>query len=143
MGTKDISLRRPIKVGTIPSGPGGGTIFGSGNCLAGSTITFIVTIYPSDSTLALWNFLYSLVVDSLTLDSNGQYGYLYPTGSLIPAGSPIYAMYTEQWADWATSSDKENIRVYFVRVHNPDTVAHTFYMYSKAYTWAVAPGGAS
>lgn len=140
MGTKDISLRRPITVGTVPSGPGPSTTSLTVTIAAGKAITISITTVPDNSVLALWNFLYTIVVDSLTLDSNGDYGYEYPVGTLIPNNSPIFAMFTEQWLDWAMSSDTSNERTHMIRIHNTDTASHTFYFFYKAYTFAIAPG---
>lgn len=140
MGTKDISLRRPIAIGTIPSGAGPDTISGSATIAAGKTATFAITVQPASPTLTLWDRLYSIVIDSLADDTNGNYGYEYPVGTLIPANSPIYAMFTEQWVDWALSFDETNTRVHFIRLHNTDSASHTFYFFYKAYTQAVTPG---
>lgn len=139
MGTKDISLRRPIAIGTIPSGSGPDTIQANTTIAAGGTATFVITT-QNNTALTLWDRLFTLVVDSLANDANGNYGYQYPVGTLIPSGSPIYQMFTEQWVDWALSFDKTNTRVHFIRIHNTDTSPHTFYLFYKAYTQAVTPG---
>jgi hypothetical protein len=108
----------------------------------GNSLTFKVSNVPNGKELSIWNFLFSIVVDDITIGTwpDGEYNYfhLFPIGpQLTNAQANLNLM---QWLDWASSSDINNIRVHNIRLTNNDTAPHNYYLFYKAYTLSTAAG---
>lgn len=130
------NIQRPILgVSSIPFGPDAATAVLT--VAAGTMGTFIIRTIPDSDRLSLWNYLESIVVDSFALDSNGDFGYEYPVGTLLTNAQ--LKMSVSVWDSWALSSDLTNLRVKFITVQNNDTVSHTYYVLFKAYTFSSVP----
>lgn len=140
MSVSDPKIRQKIGVTSVPKGVND-VVSGSITIAANTTRTFIVTITPADQNLNLWNFLFSVVVDDISRDSDGNYNYIFPEGPLLSDAQRN--MRIIHWIDWAKSSDLTNIRVHKIRIENDDSSSHTYYLYYKAYTFATNTGSAS
>lgn len=103
-----------------------GTLGASITLGAGSVGSFVATITPADSTLTLWNFLFSIAIDAADFANN-----LFPSGPSVTPAMRNMRLYN--WIDWASSSDVSNTRVFNMRVENYDTSSHTYYLALRAY----------
>jgi hypothetical protein len=135
--TFDINKRQFVGIGTIPVGPN--AVTSASFSINANTTAFInVTTKPGNSALSLWNFLYSIVIDSTATNSSGEFLNLFPSGSGLTTGQLKTRL--ANWADWATSSDQLNTRVNVIQIANNDSVSHTYYFYFKSYTFATVTG---
>ncbi len=138
MGTVDNRIRQEIGIATIPQTPTGVLIAGI-TLTPGQRRTMRVNTTPDSPVLSLWNFLFSVVIDDLSLDGNGQYTYLVPDGSGFISQDPKLNFVMENWTDWADSSDAANSRAYKIRFTNNDSSTHLYNVLFKAYTFANVP----
>lgn len=116
----DILQVQKIPAGTATLFAGPLTIAGGGN-----TGTFIVTFVPDQSTLTLWNTLWTLWID--VVDNAHQF----PQGSSLDLNMRAIAL--SSWWDWADSSDTSNIRVFKIHILNNAGLSHDYYVKIKAY----------
>lgn len=105
--------------------PSGGAASGSATVTAGGLLSFTVTVTPLNQTLTVWNFAYTLLVDT------NSAGYEYRYGSSLSAAQR--KLRVQSRIDWASSSDATNVRVYIVEIENYDTSDHDIYLYIRAY----------
>lgn len=136
----DITNRKPLGISSVPAGIDP-VLEGNATVLAGNKVSFIVTTTPDSPVLSLWNFLYSIVIDSLVVDSSELYEYLYPNGSGWTQSSAAYknTRITDR-VDWASSSDTTNKRNHVITIENNDSSSHIYYLFYKAYTFDFTPG---
>ena len=127
----DASVRPILTIQSVPEGINDVTT-GSTTIAAGSAASFIATTYPSASRLSLWNFLFSIYVD--TNDDH----YVFPNGASLTSAQRNLRI--TQWLDWADSSDIDNVRVHKIRLENTDSSSHTYYLYYKGYTFSSVGG---
>jgi hypothetical protein len=123
-------LKTPQKAGadiiTVAAVPFVGTLGGGITLPAGATGSFVVSITPADSTLTLWNFLFSIAIDVADFTNN-----VFPNGPSVTANMRSMRLYN--WIDWATSSDTSNKRVVNIRIENTDTSSHDYYLALRSY----------
>lgn len=126
------SGERPIL--TVQSIPVGLFDWAEGNATvaAGNGVNFAITTFPDDERLSLWDQLFSIRIDVNDDD------HLYPSGASLTSEQRSLRM--ENWVDFASSSDTQNIRVHKVRIVNGGADSHTYYVLFKAYTFASAGG---
>lgn len=145
MGSRDIKRYNTPAVSSVPGGQADVLSTGGYIVPSGFNLDFIVTTIPSSQSLSIWNFLFSLVIDSLQTDSDGYYQYLFPDNinsfhastSLLSSAQGKLTL--QQWTDWSTSNDTNNVRNNIIRVTNNDSASHTYYLFFKGYTIATNP----
>lgn len=95
---------------------------------AGSSLTLNVTNIPVADRLTLWNFAFTILVDS-----EDDFDYQWPAGSALSLNAR--ELFVFDWLDWADSSDTTNTRVYKIRIRNsdPSGTTHDYYVKFKAY----------
>lgn len=102
---------------------------------AGDAGTFVVTVFPASSTLTLWNFLFTVLVDGTTVND------AFPNGSNMTTAKRNMRLFN--WIDWADSNDTTNVRVVKIRIENYDSSSHNYYIDFKAYYPKLSGTGAS
>lgn len=129
MGAVDVNPKRITTVGSVPKGtqPVGGA--SSPSVPANSSYNFQVTFIPQNQLLSIWNFLWSVYVDT----NNSTYNW--PTGANLSAAQSGNIQISDH-IDWATSDDQLNTRIVLIRIVNNDSSPHTFYLKIKGYTAA-------
>jgi hypothetical protein len=147
MGQRDISIRQTFGVATIPPGPNSVLSAVSPSIAGGTFLDISVNYIPNNAGLTLWNLSFTIVMDSLTKDSNDNYVYQFPN---IPSeGTSNLSLGQAQtnvtsWLDWATSNDLDGNRMLIIRIFNGDTNnAHVYYLFTKGYTFSTTTGGVS
>ncbi len=128
MGTQDLTIKRPVTVSPIPTfGTAGATV------TVGANSVFIIQInnQPDSGILSIWNFLYSVYIDT------NDAAHSWPLGASLGAGLQSKIVITDH-LDWGDSSDLLNTRNQKIYIQNTDTASHTCYLYYKAYTFAAA-----
>ena|ERR1035437_4161710 len=132
MGAQDLNIKRPYTVSSVPSGPAN-TTQGTITVAAATVFTVSVTTYPDSRTLSIWNFLWSIYID--TNDVNYAWSY----GSSLTTTLLSKIMILDHY-DWAVSSDSTNQRVQIITIVNNDTASHTFFLNYKSYTESSSAG---
>lgn len=129
----DIGKRPQLTVSTIPQGVTG-LFETSFSVSAGTNFTVAMITTPQDDRLSLWNFLFSVYVDT------DAYTHILPAGASLTAAQKKIRV--THWLDWADSSDIDNERSHRFLFENYDTSSHTLYFKYKAYTFAAITQGA-
>lgn len=132
-------LKTPQKQGAdviaVQAVPSAGYLLGSNTIAAGDRGGFIVTGTPANSTLTLWNDLFTV-----SIDSSDTVGYGFPGGGLLTPSQRLVRFW--HWIDWATSSDITNMRKFYFEIENLDSSSHTYYLSWRAYI-PLLPGTSS
>lgn len=131
----DPSVRSFIQVQSIPESPVDWAQVTSPSVGAGQRLVVNVKNIPVDKTLSLWNFLFSIRIDTDDDD------HLYPSGASLTSAQKSIDL--QQWIDFATSSDDNNQRSHQIVIINNDASAHVYHILYKAYTFVTASGGIS
>lgn len=100
--------------------------------LAGQYLTLAVTTIPDNDLLSLWEFYFSVYVDTNDID------HIFSSGAALTAGQRKLSI--EQWKDFAESSDVLGRRCHKIRFQNFDSVDHTLFVLYKAYTFSSVTG---
>ncbi|MET3349047.1 UNVERIFIED_ORG: hypothetical protein ABID57_000716 [Arthrobacter sp. UYEF1] len=92
-----------------------------GPLAAADTVWVTITTTPSNQSLTIWDFHYSVYVDG---------GGPYLITNLLPAGSALSAalvklIRVQYIPDWASSVDTTGVRKYYVGITNTDSSSHT------------------
>jgi hypothetical protein len=146
MGVRDIKKYHYVGTSSIPASPVD-TFSLFITLPAGLNANFNITTTPLEQRLSIWNFTFTVCIDSLNTDSEGFFQYQFPNNQT--AGHPSTSLLSNaqqscritNWTDWATSSDIDNIRNNFIRLENLDSGSHDYYLFFKAYTSATTAQG--
>lgn len=128
----DNQIRQQIAIQSLPLSPTDWLEVTSPSIPAGADLVIGITTTPENKVLSLWNFLFSIRVDTNTDE------FLFPNGAGLSAEQEN--MKVQQWVDYAGSSDEINQRLHYVIISNNGANAHVYHFLYKSYSFAAAPG---
>lgn len=114
----------PITVGTIPLGISN-VHQASATVNAGAALTFTINVYPDYPSIALWNMLFTVYVDSI------DDAHVYPAGSAVLGISHKITVGT--WVDIVGSGRVSGRRKVIIHIVNNDVSSHNIIIHFKAF----------
>jgi hypothetical protein len=131
----DPTERKNIPVTTVPISPA--VVTGANvTILAGGTITFVISTIPDVRRLGLWNFKWTIRIDT------DAYAYRFRDGESLTSNQRKLRIVTDH-DDYDDSDDLNGIVVRKITLENFDVADHTYYMRFKGYTLASLTGESS
>jgi len=127
----NVKTRKIIEVTAVPEGQD--WVEFSVNFVAGQQGTITISASPLSELLGIWEFYFSVRVDT----NDGDH--LFPEGADLNSGQRDLEIY--QWEDLATSDDITGKRSHKIRLVNNDSSPHTYYILYKFYTLSAVAGG--
>lgn len=133
----DNKIRQIQAVSSVPLGLGysrtTGITVGANNYIA-----IEVTTNPDSDRLSIWNWIYSVMIDTDSVNNE------WPNGSVVNTGAGAtdlaYLMDVSDHISYAQSNDRTNVRVHLIRIKNNDGSPHDIIFYYKAFTQAAVTG---